>query len=179
MGGRTTFVLLLIIAGVAALLWIEDAPPEAPREVPNLLGEPRLRDPSDFVPLLPFQPAEVVAIHLRHGDTDFTAKRSGGGWTASHAPSRVDEFLRNLSELGRVMEIPASGDDLADYGLDSPRSVLELSLAAQSNPLVLEVGNQNPATTGIYARVDRDGPVLLAGSLLSWEIDKLLRSEAD
>jgi hypothetical protein len=68
---------------------------------------------------------------------------------------------------------------LADYGLDSPRSVLELSLAAQSNPLVLEVGNQNPATTGIYARVDRDGPVLLAGSLLSWEIDKLLRSEAD
>jgi hypothetical protein len=176
MGRRTTVLLLLIILGVGAVLWIEEPPPEVPAQVPNLLGEPRLRDPSDFVPLLPFQPAETVTIRIRSGDVDFSAQRSAEGWTGSGRQSRIEDFLRNLSDLGRITEIPAAEGDLAEYGLQNAGIVLELSLAGEGAPLVLEIGDQNPAGTGIYARVNRRGPVILAGSLLSWEIDKLLRS---
>jgi hypothetical protein len=81
-----------------------------------------------------------------------------------------------MTEMGRVMEFPSDAGTLKDYGLDSPRSVLELSLD-QGSPLVLEVGNQNPAGTGVYVRVNRDGPIILGGALVLWELDKLLKSD--
>lgn len=180
MGGRTTLALLLLAAGLAVFLWMEEPPPaEVPEDPPNLLGEPRLRDPSKFVPLLQFDPADVVALRLRHDDVDVSARRTEDGWSPPLDAARVDDFLHSMTEMGRVMEFSPADGALKDYGLDLPATVLELSVRHRETPLILEVGNQNPAATGVYVRVDRDGPIILGGALITWEIDKLLRPDSE
>ncbi len=174
MGWRGTLVLAVIVLIAGGYLWVAGpSEPAAPENPPTLLGEPRLRDPSQFVPLLAFQPAEVDAIRIRHGERELSARRVAEGWEGAEGAS-VDVFLRAASELGRVMEIPASAAALRDYGLDEPQSVVELTLSERP-ALLLQVGKENPAATGVYVRVDGKGPVILAGALVTWELKKLFR----
>lgn len=178
MGWRSTIVLLLLAVGLAAFLWTEEPPPpEAPKEPLNLLGEPRLRDLSKFVPVLRFEPADVAALRLQHDGGDISTRRTEDGWSPPLTAARVEELLQSMTEMGRITEFSPDDGGLGDYGLDAPRSVLELSLRHREHPLVLEIGNQNPAGTGVYVRVDRDGPIILGGALITWELDKLLRPE--
>lgn len=180
MGWRGTLALLTLVAVAGLFLWLEGPPkPELPQDAPNLLGEPKLRDPSKFVPLIAFDLAAVLRIHVRHGDNELTAERTGEVWKTSRPTAALDLFLRNLTELGRIIEIPASAEALKDYGLEHPKSVVELTLRGEEGPRVLELGNQNPAATGVYVRIDRQGPIVLAGALATWELDKLFRVQAD
>jgi hypothetical protein len=39
--------------------------------------------------------------------------------------------------------------------------------------LVLEIGERNPAGTGIYARRDGRSEVMLLGGILTWDLGKL------
>jgi hypothetical protein len=174
MGWRGTLVLTIIVLVAGGYLWLAGpSQPAVPEDPATLLGEPRLRDPSKFVPLLAFQPAEVDAVRIRHGERELTARRLVEGWDGADSGA-IDVFLRTASELGRVMEIPAGEAVLQDYGLDEPRSVVELTLSGKA-PLVLQVGKENPAGTGVYVRVNGEGPVILAGALITWELNKLFR----
>lgn len=179
MGWRGTVVLLGIVLVTGGYLWLAGPPEtEPPADPPTLLGEPRLYDPSEFVALLPVQPAEVVAVRIRHGDKRLSARRDGDRWQSTPAHAPIGEFLRSLGELGRVMEIPVARDSLGDYGFDRPQSVIELTATGQPAPVIVQVGNQNPAGTGVYVRISDEEPVILAGALVSWELDKLFRKLA-
>lgn len=180
MGLRSTVALVALVVAVGLFLWLEGPPkPEMPENPPNLLGEPKFRDPSKFVPLIAFDAAAVTRIQIHHGSNELTAEREGEGWKSSRPSASLDALLRNLGELGRITEIPADAEGLKDYGLDQPKSVVELTLSGGKAPVILELGNQNPAATGVYARVDRSGPIILAGALATWELDKLFRVRAD
>lgn len=177
MGSKATAVLIALAVGLGVLLWL-DEPPPAPvlQDPPTLLGEPRLRDPSQFVPLLEFHPADVVALRLQRGDVSIESKRAGGGWSPPLTGEQVEEFLRSMAAMGRVMQLPPDSIP-SDYGLDPPDTIVEFWLRQRETPVRLEIGNQNPAATGVYVRVGSTGPVILGGALISWEIDKLLRQE--
>jgi hypothetical protein len=41
---------------------------------------------------------------------------------------------------------------------------------------VLLVGARNPPATGVYVRVGADGPVVLTGALLLWDLEKVERA---
>jgi hypothetical protein len=180
MGWRGTMALLALALVVGVALWLEGpSKPQLPEDPPNLLGEPKLRDPSKFVPLLAFEPAAVLRVRIRHGDNELTAEREGEGWRSSRPSSSIDAFLGNLAELGRIIEIPASNGTATEYGLDQPKSVVELTIRGAQAVRVLELGDPNPPATGVYARVDRQGPIVLAGALATWELDKLFRGGID
>jgi len=176
MGWRGTIVLAVVVLIAGAYLWVAEAPkPLSPENPPSLLGEPLLRDPSKFVALIPFKPGDVEALEVRHGQAHLTATRTAEGWQSSPDQAPIDAFLNNLTELGRVMQIPATANALQDYGLEAPQSVVKLRLRGTDRPLTVEIGDQNPAGTGVYVRIDGQGPVILAGALLTWELDKLFR----
>jgi len=178
MGWRGTATLLLLLVVVAGYLWFEEAPPKEPEPPPTLLGEPRRVDPSPAQPLLKIEPSAVVAIQIARQGTTRHTERTGGSWQGAADPRSMDDFLVNVTGLGALMEIPAEPGDLKDYGLAPPRSVLELRLRDQPAPVVVQIGDRNPATTGVYVRLDESGPVFLAGALMAWEIDKAFNALA-
>jgi uncharacterized protein DUF4340 len=178
MGVRGTLILALLIAAVGAYVWFEEAPSAAPgRSTDTLLGEPKAFDPNQPVRhLLEYQPADVSSIRLERGGQMRTTERSGETWTATSNPAAIADFLANLAQLAVVMDIPAGTAELRDYGLDPPQSVVRLQTRSQRTPMVLQIGDRNPSVTGVYVRIGEDGPVLLAGALVTWEFDKAFRA---
>lgn len=179
MGWRGTAILALVIVVVGAYLWFDKAPPEQPGAPSALFGEPPPREPTKPVQhLLDFTPADVIGVELEHGgEMRQTERSSAGSWHAAPADSRaIDDFLGNLAQLGVLSEISAGPDELTEYGLQPPKSVLRLQLRGHAVPLILEIGDHNPATTGVYVRIGESGPVALAGALVAWEFDKAFRA---
>ncbi len=60
-----------------------------------------------------------------------------------------------------------------DYGLGPGGPRLELAAADGRPLLALELGERNPAWTGLYARRTGEPAVLLVGGVLAWELEKL------
>ena len=140
----------------------------------EILDAPQRQPTAALPPLLSFTPADVTAIRLERNGRAVEATRQDGGWRQTQPPGAIEDFLRNLSQLAVLSEIPATGGDLKDYGLHPARSLLELQLRGQA-PLTLQIGDRNPATTGVYTRVG-NGPVVLAGALVEWEFQKVFKA---
>jgi hypothetical protein len=179
MGRRGTGVLGLCVVLAAALLWLEGPSRDDAASRALTFGNRVVSEPTAPVPrLLDFLPAEVAAVELEHGGLMRKAHRNGNKWEGSGASSLVDDFLHSISQLGVLAEIPTTPADLKDYGLQPPQSVLRLHLRDRAAALVLQIGDRNPATTGVYVRIGEHGPVVLAGALVRWEFDKAFKGLA-
>lgn len=177
MGWRGTALLALVIVVVGAYFWFEETPPDHPGAPRALFGEPPPKEPSKPVQqLLDFKPADVIGVQLEHDGETRQIERSEGNWQVKADSRAVDDFLGDLAQLGVLTEIAAGAGELKDYGLEPPKSVLRLRLRGHAVPLVLQIGNHNPATTGVYVRIGESGPVALAGALVAWEFDKAFRA---
>jgi hypothetical protein len=174
MGWRGTAGLAVMAVILGIYLWFEQPPGRGVPRAGDTLSAPRRQPTAPAQPLLEFTPAEVTGIRLDHGGRTVEAQRRAGGWRSTEPPGAIDDFLHNLTQLAVLSEIPTTTGDLKDFGLQPAQSILRLQVRHRG-PLVLQIGDRNPATTGVYVRVG-DGPVVLAGALVEWEFEKAFRA---
>jgi hypothetical protein len=173
MGWRSTLVLLGLVLVVGAYLWLVDTPPP-PRRSDRQQGA----ESAQALPkLLAFDPADVVDMQLQRAHHTRSVQRRDGAWQGTDDPAGITDFLHTLAELRVLMDISAtaSAKELADYGLDPPLAVIVLHVNGRTAPLIVQMGDHNPATTGVYVRIGADGTVVLAGALVEWEFDNLFK----
>jgi hypothetical protein len=175
-GWRATLILLLVVLGAALLLYLDVNAGRRERSWGAIFEEPREVPPGEQVKrLLAFDPATVTAVTVRRGDQQWRAERSGAGWSGAGRATDMDDFLHDLAELAEIMPIEVGADTLRDHGLDPPQGSVELRRAGEP-PLLLLIGLRNPPATGVYVRLGADGPVVLTGALLLWDLEKLERA---
>jgi hypothetical protein len=176
MGIRGTLVLALLVVIGAGILLYEGEPAGPGRRSQDPLGEPAAAGlPVKVPPLLSFEPADITEVVLRSDGHEKVAKRQGGKWPETTPAGAVADFLHNLSGLGELMRLDTSPDQLRECGLAPPQGEIELH-RENGEPLVLLLGERNPAATGAYVRVGRNGHVALAGALILWEFDKAYKA---
>ncbi len=123
---RPVTILLVILAGAAAVFLFVFAP--------RLTSTRQEMAARDFV--LTFNPLEIRGIRIATGDDGFEIDRKGDGWWIGPkpkdvaSPQKVSELLTAAANL-RVFDIIhanelGSGRDLDTYGLDKPRSQIDL-----------------------------------------------------
>src|SRR5262249_44271975 len=83
----------------------------------------------------------------------------------------VDAFLDALRGITAIREVGAGDGGAEDYGFEGRR--LRVTGTGGAPLLGLELGDQKPALTGVYARPADRPKVLLVGALLVWELRKL------
>lgn len=170
MGGRTTLLLVALVVLTAAALWRD---PDARQLLVALVtGEELQPPPPEIVPLVSFSPADVLEVEVHAAAGNVVAQRRDDGWEGPLGAKAVDDFLRALGGVGRVSHIPLGDRELAEFGLEEPARSVVLVRRHPLAPLRIDVGRDNPASTAVYVRVDRVGPIVLAGAVLTWEIDK-------
>jgi hypothetical protein len=161
---RGTFALLGVLALVAVWLALELRPRWAP-------------SPSGAEPLLAARPGDVTAVVLSTREQRLAAVRQGGDWADDEgrrwAPAAVRDVVDTLAELRPVMVVDPDPPDAGEYGLTRGATHLRLAGADGRTVLALELGERNPAGTGVYARREGRREVLLVGAILAWELDKL------
>src|SRR5262249_45157298 len=104
--------------------------------------------------------------------------RVGGDWRDAHGrpwPNQaVDDLLATLAALHPLRSIEAEPAEIERYGIGERR--LRIVRDDGSPALDLEIGRANPADTALYIRRTGEPTILLVGSVLRWELDKLTRA---
>lgn len=164
---RGTLLLLVVLAALGGYLWLIEARRPA-RPVASTTEEPALLSAS---------PAAVGRVELVEGDRRITATRRDGTWVDADGRafdgSAVGDLLDTLTALQPVMEVDPEPSDVDGYGLGSAAQHLQISASDGRPLLALDVGERNPAWTGLYVRRAGERRVVLVGAVLRWELEKL------
>lgn len=167
MTARGTAALLAAFAALLGYLWLTELRPREPAAA-GVRVEPAL---------LALPTAEVRRVELEEGGRTLAAIRRDGGWVdADGRPwpgDAVASLVETLTNLRPLMTVDPDPREAAVYGLGDLAPRLRV-LAADGRPaLALELGTQNPAWTGLYARLGGRREVVLLGGVLRWELEKL------
>lgn len=128
-------------------------------------------------PLVALPPGGIPSIAVRGDGVAGVFDRAGTGWTfapeggaaRSVDPDVPEGFLRTITGLTRLTQFvdPA----VAAFGLAAPRGSFALG---GSSGVRVDIGDRNPTLTAVYVRLGDSPEVVLVGSVLLWEWDKLL-----
>jgi hypothetical protein len=110
-------------------------------------------------------PDRLSLVHTPAGWVDAAGQR----WPADVVEATLDA----LTSLHPRTVVAAGDAGLAEYGLAPAPERLRVLDDTGRELVALDIGNRNPAWTGVYARRPGESDVLLVGSLLRWELDKL------
>jgi hypothetical protein len=163
---RGTLLLGTVLVVLAAYLWLGETRPGTARavtaEAPALLATPS---------------SQVARLELEEEDRTVVAIRARTGWTdANGQPWRTDvvgDVVDAVASLHPIMVVDPEPVNPSDYGLGAGAVHLRLSGADGRTLLALELGERNPAWTGLYARVGSAREVVLIGAVLHFELEKL------
>src|SRR5262249_25008175 len=133
-------------------------------------------------PLLDVSADRVARLEWGRGPERLTLMHTSAGWydAAGHPwpGDVVDVALDALVSLRPRSVVEGEHVNMDEYGLAGSTERLRVLDGTGRELLAMDIGNRNPAWTGNYARRDGRDEVLLVGSLLRWELDKL-RSARD
>ena len=128
--------------------------------------------------LVSFQEEEVSSFSIRRGEKVITLERGENGWRISEpVGDRADEkeiiaLLGNVIRAKTERTLDASGDSLADFGLQNPPIIFTVHLKEKETPFILEVGNTTPAGFSVYARRKGEEKILLAPDTVKTSLEK-------
>jgi hypothetical protein len=169
MTARGTALLLGVLVALVAYTWLAEVEPR--RHVA------RVDDAAEPAPLLTVPSGAIARVALEERGTRLTAVRHERTWVDEEGRSwrgdAVSGLVETLGSLRPVMVVESDPTNPAEYGLGPDALRLEVSAKNGKPVLALELGQQNPSATGVYARVGGRREVVLIGALLRWEIDKL------
>lgn len=175
MDSRVTLLLALLFAAALGYAWF-DVASDSPGGIWEAMLDPHPTPPGESVKrLLSFDPAAVTSVRVRQGDVTLQTKRTDDGWSGIGRRGAVEDLLHALADLAEILVLDATEGEPADYGLDPAETVVELE-RSDGAPIVLLIGHRNPSATAVYARIGANGPVVLTGALVLWEIDKAVKA---
>jgi len=166
---RGTALLLGVLVALVAYIWLAEV---EPRRRP-----PRSDEAAEPAPLLTVPSSAIARVALEERGARLTAVRQERTWVDEEGRSwrgdAVSGLVETLGSLRPVMVVESDPMEPAEYGLGPDALRLEVSAEGGRPVLALELGQQNPSATGVYARVGGRREVVLIGALLRWELDKL------
>lgn len=101
--------------------------------------------------------AEVIGIKVqRKRGLSFEAHKVGDEWTlrvpAGVEPdqTKIDDILFDLEDMEATKFIEQPADDLGEYGLEVPHTVISLTLHGQTRPLKISFGDRVKGSSDYY-----------------------------
>jgi uncharacterized protein DUF4340 len=157
-------LLLLLVLGAGALLFIVEAPPR--RTGPESVRGPRV---------LRMRAASVRSVELRAGERHVVAVRERGGWRLDRgpAPASAAEALDGLVDaLAGLRAVDAFRPERgAQLGLDPPAATITVRTAHRE--LALRLGAPNASGGSFYAERAGHPRVFLVGTGLLSAIERV------
>jgi hypothetical protein len=124
---------------------------------------------------------EISAVEIRRGDRVVRARRVGDRWELvepagrSVPPDLIGALINNLLQLPDVEVVADASTELAPFGLDVPVSQITLA-TVRGEPMVVKLGNRNPAGTAVYATRSGSEHVYLIGLNVRYYEDLLFEA---
>jgi hypothetical protein len=109
---------------------------------------------------------QIDSLHYVKGDTDLTFVLKEDVWVEQKDKERpinqehITSILNAIKELKANRLIMESPDNLSDYGLEQPQTVLTVTMTDQSI-VTVKIGNKTTDSSGYYGLVNENSTVYL------------------
>lgn len=106
----------------------------------------------------------ISSMHYVHDDADIVLVLKDDVWISEEEPERpikqsnVTQILNAIKEIKADRVVTEKAESLAEYGLEEPESLLEVSLKDGST-VTIKVGKELINSEGYYGMVNNDGKV--------------------
>jgi hypothetical protein len=162
-----TYLMVAVAAGLAAYIFMVE------RKRP----EPTEEKPKEKV--LTFDRAKVQSITLAtQGAEEIRLVKEKDGWRMK-APSdvaadgaQVDALLSTLEGLQAEDVVAENATSLGEYGLDKPKTTVQVGVEAVKEPLVVMVGDKTPDGGALYARMPSRPRVFTVAAHVEGSLEK-------
>jgi hypothetical protein len=129
-------------------------------------------------PIFEFNSEKITQLDIVFDGQQLSGKRTPEGWKREQSgeplPSAVvDDFLTALTKLVDLGGVEGKPEELSEFGLKPPKTHITVHVEG-TGPQTLALGKHNPANTSLYALVNQSPQVILVGSVISWDLRKLM-----
>jgi hypothetical protein len=129
-------------------------------------------------PVFDFNPEKVTQLDVVFDGQHLVGRRTPEGWKREQSgeplPSTVvDDFLAALTHLVDLGGVEGKPEELSEYGLKPPKTHIAVQVEGAGTQ-TLALGKHNPVNTSLYALVNQSQQVILVGSVISWDLRKLM-----
>jgi Domain of unknown function (DUF4340) len=117
----------------------------------------------------------IDAITISSGPESLRFQKTGEGRYQVVAPpgkfipqDLMNAMIALLLNAKSVEVVAENSNDLAQFGLDHPKSEVIIEAPGKPQPIKLAFGNENPTHTAIYAQIEGTPKVFLLGENLEY-----------
>jgi hypothetical protein len=123
-----------------------------------------------------FKLSGIDAISIASGTESLRFQKSKDGtfYELTAPPGKfvprdlMDAMVSLLVGAKSVEVVAENSNDLAQFGLDQPKSVVTIEAPGQPQPIKIAFGNENPTHTAIYAQIEGIPKVFLLGENIEY-----------
>jgi len=167
---RTTIVLVLLLLGLGAYVY--------------LVEYPQAEQDAKKKTLFEFKADDATDVALAYADREIDLKKSGDDWRITKpidAPAdatTVKNLVTAIAECEVKRTLKDAASDLAQYGLDKPLVTVTLKLGDRALP-EFRVGKNTPVGFSTYVQKMDDKAIVLTSSAFRSGMDKQVKDLRD
>lgn len=136
---------------------------------------------TELVRIFSFSQQDMVQLEIFLENKKAVLKKTARSWKAVSPkpkqelrPEAIRSLLSAVVDAVNIRVITDTPEDLSQYGLSRPSSVIHIFLKEKDEPVVFFLGNKTPTSISMYAMRKGDNRVIETGTFLAASINSFM-----
>ena len=172
---KGTLLLIVVLVALSSFFYIYEIKGAAKRKQAE---EERKKEEWLKSQIFPYQVQDFKKIRIRKDNKTILYQREEKVWWMKKPMNikgdekTVDDIIRSIIGVVETDPVIDNPSDLVQFGLDRPQMEISVWLEGKEEEMTLLLGNDNPTSITLYAKMGDSPRVFLVGSLIRWELKK-------
>jgi len=172
---KGTLPLIVVLVALSGFFYIYEIKGAAKRKQAE---EERKNEEWLKSQIFPYQVQDFKKIRIMKDNKTILYQREEQVWWMKEPMNikgdekAVDDILHSIIRVVETDPVTDNPSDLLQFGLDRPQMEISVWLEGKEEEITLLLGNDNPTSITLYAKMGDSPRVFLVGSLIRWELKK-------
>ena len=138
-------------------------------------------DSTKLVKVFSFKQEDMQRVEIIQKNKKVILKKISKKWEiVSPEPKQeirqeaITSIISAITDTINIEIITDAPEDLTQYGLSSPSTILNILLEGKDEPVVFLMGGKTPTTISLYAMLKKENTVITIGTFLSSSINSFM-----
>jgi hypothetical protein len=138
---------------------------------------------TQLVKVFSFSPKKMQRVEIIQKNKKVILKKNPENWEIVSPDSKneirqeaVNSIISAITDTINIEVITDAPEDLTQYGLSLPSTILNIFLDNKEDPIVFLMGGKTPTTISMYAMLKGGNTVITIGTFLSSSINSFMYS---
>ena len=140
-----------------------------------------VKDSTKLLKVFSFSQEDMQSVEIIQKNKKVILKKISEKWgLVSPEPNQevrqeaVTSIISAITDTINIEVITDNPEDLTQYGLSSPSTILNIFLEGKDEPVVFLMGGKTPTTISLYAMLKKENTVITIGTFLSSSINSFM-----